>query len=67
MATAPVFLPGKSHGQRSLVDYSPGSRKESDTSEHIALRVANVKTQAKTNWRFKQWRQPRPTSVVREM
>ena len=23
----PVFLPGKSHGQRSLVGYSPGSRK----------------------------------------
>ena len=23
----PVFLPGKSHGQRSLVDYSPWSHK----------------------------------------
>ena len=23
----PVFLPGKSHGQRSLVDYSPWGRK----------------------------------------
>ena len=23
MATTPVFLPGKSHGQRSLVGYSP--------------------------------------------
>ena len=23
----PVFLPGKSHGQRSLVGYSPGGRK----------------------------------------
>ena len=23
METAPVFLPGESHGQRSLVDYSP--------------------------------------------
>ena len=29
----PVFLPGKFHGQRSLVDYSPWSRKESDTTE----------------------------------
>ena len=29
-ATAPVFLPGKSHGQRSLVGYSPWCRKESD-------------------------------------
>ena len=25
-----VFLPGKSHEQRSLVGYSPGSLKESD-------------------------------------
>ena len=27
-----VFLPGKSHGQKSLVGYSPCSRKESDTT-----------------------------------
>ena len=27
---APAFLPGESHGQRSLVDYSPQGRKESD-------------------------------------
>ena len=26
----PVFLPGKSHGQRSLVGYSPWGHKESD-------------------------------------
>ena len=26
----PVFLPGKSHGQRSLEGYSPWDRKESD-------------------------------------
>ena len=31
----PVFLPGKSHGQRSLVGYSPKDRKESDTTEVI--------------------------------
>ena len=30
---APVFLPGKSHGQRSLVGYSPRGRKESDMTE----------------------------------
>ena len=29
----PVFLPGESHGQRSLVGYSPWGRKESDTTE----------------------------------
>ena len=28
----PVFLPGKSHGQRSLVGYSPWGHKESDTT-----------------------------------
>ena len=27
-------LPGKSHGQRSLVGYSPWSSKELDTTEH---------------------------------
>ena len=29
----PVFLPGGSHGQRRLVDYSPWGRRESDTTE----------------------------------
>ena len=31
----PGFLPGKSHGQRSLVGYSPWGRKESDTTERL--------------------------------
>ena len=30
---SPVFLPGESHGQRSLESYSPWGRKESDTTE----------------------------------
>ena len=29
----PVFLPGESHGQRSLAGYSPGGRRELNTSE----------------------------------
>ena len=29
----PIFLPGESHGQRSLLGYSPWSRKESETTE----------------------------------
>ena len=37
----PVFLPGKSHGQKSLTGYSPWGRKEPDTTEppstHILL------------------------------
>ena len=31
----PVFLPRESHGQRSLVGYSPWDRKESDTTEQL--------------------------------
>ena len=30
----PAFFPGKSHGQRSLVGYSPWGHKESDIAEH---------------------------------
>ena len=33
MATHPVFLPGESHGQRSLSGYSTQGYKESDTTE----------------------------------
>ena len=33
MTSPSVFLPGESHGQRSLVDYSPWGYKESET-EH---------------------------------
>ena len=35
--STPVLLPGKSHGQRSLVGYSPWGRKELDTTERIHL------------------------------
>ena len=31
----PVLLPGKSHGRRSLVGYSPWGREESDTTEWL--------------------------------
>ena len=34
MAPTPVLLPGESHGQRSLVGYSPRGCKESDRTEH---------------------------------
>ena len=33
----PVFLPGKSHGQRTLVSYSPQGCKESDMTEGTEL------------------------------
>ena len=35
MAATPVFLPGKSHGLRSLVGYRPWGRKDSDTTERL--------------------------------
>ena len=33
----PVLLPGKSHGWKSLVGYSPWGRKESDTTKRLHL------------------------------
>ena len=33
--STPVLLPGKSHGQRSLVGYSPWGHEESDTTERL--------------------------------
>ena len=33
MATTAVFLPGESHGQRSLASSSPQGHKELDTTE----------------------------------
>ena len=33
--STPVLLPGKSHGQRNLVGYSPWGRKESDMTERL--------------------------------
>ena len=35
MAIHSSILPGKSHGQRSLEDYSPWGRKELDTTEQL--------------------------------
>ena len=31
----PIFLPGESHGQRSLAGYSPWGCRESDTIEQL--------------------------------
>ena len=33
----PIFLPGKSHEQRSLAGYSPWGCKESDNTESLTL------------------------------
>ena len=37
MATTPIFLPGESHGQRSLAGYSPWDCKESGVTERLTL------------------------------
>ena len=33
MAIGPVFLPGKSHGQRNMAGYRPCGHKEADTTQ----------------------------------
>ena len=37
-----VFLPGKFHGQRSLVGYSPQDRKELDMIEQLSLKFEDT-------------------------
>ena len=50
----PVFLPGKSHGQRSLAGCSPWGRKESNTAEatehaRVVHRSVHTRTRAHTH------------------
>ena len=45
MQPTPIFLPGESHGQRSLVGYSPWGHRESDTTERAHP------WQVEINWR----------------
>ena len=40
--STPVLLPGKSHGQRSLVGYSPLGCKESDMTEWLHFNIYNT-------------------------
>ena len=50
---APVFLPGKSRGQRSLVGYSPWGHKELDMTEYallITLKVEGSVTCIEMSW-----------------
>ena len=39
MASHPVSLPGKSHGQESLEGYSPRGHKESDTLSNYPFKL----------------------------
>ena len=44
LQSTPVFLPGESHGQRSLAGYSPWGHKESNMTEatHLASKLRNI-------------------------
>ena len=43
-----VFLPGESHGQRSLVGYSPWGHKDSDTTEQLSVHTHTQGTKTPT-------------------
>jgi len=42
----PIFLPGKFHGQRSLVGYSSEGCKELDTTEHAHIGILVILARA---------------------
>ena len=42
MVPTSVFLPGKSHGQRSLAGYNPRGCKESDITEWLTLSLSRI-------------------------
>ena len=58
MATSfPVFLPGKSHEQRSLAGCSPWGPKESDTTERLHFHA--LKKEMATHSSVLAWRVPK--------
>ena len=42
MSPTPVFLPEKSHGQRSQVSYSPKGRKDFDMTGYAYTKLMNT-------------------------
>ena len=46
----PAFLPGESHGQRSLVGYSPWTGKESDMTDCLEERTREKELQGQRPW-----------------
>ena len=53
----PVFLPGKSHGQRRLEGYSPWGGKESEVAEHACMYACREKEQLKRHILLKAFRE----------
>ena len=54
----PVRLPGKSHGWRSLVGYSPRGRWESDTTERLHFHFHALEKEMATHSSVLAWRVP---------
>ena len=54
----PVFLPGKFHGQRSLVGYSPWGCEESDTTEGLHFHFNALEKEMATHSNVLAWRIP---------
>ena len=69
MAPTPVFLPGKSQGQKSLGCYSLWGHKESDTTEHACTHHTKISAnQSLANFLSsgvdsKRFRLPRPSGL----
>ena len=49
--STPALLPGKSHGWRSLIGYSPRGRKESDTTEWLHSLTTFFENLATLSWK----------------
>ena len=48
--STPIFLPGKSHGQRSLAGYSPQGHEESDTMEATKQQQKSMNSHGALQW-----------------
>ena len=58
--STPVLLPGKSHGQRSLVGYSPWGREESDRTDFtFTFHFHALEKEMATHSSVLAWRIPR--------
>ena len=54
----PALLPGKSHGQKSLVGYSSWGREESDTTEQLHFYFHALEKEMATHSSVLAWRIP---------
>ena len=57
MATTPVLLPGKSHGQRSLEGYSPWDHKQSEMTVQLNFTFTFIDTANPLRMTCPRWNQ----------